>query len=268
MADSGRRRSPEPSPGRSTSATPAPETVTIELRGNDKAATKNGAGDNLPTVEGHLYADADGRYPADLNDWETQVMTTVADLDRWTERHSDELRAGQASLHADLLLHGSEPNRSDRRRAGLTIRYAAADVRLIEGYENWRNTSVHVLDGDPSGFWKDQPRPDGEHPELMAEFFGEFDGQPLDADDEQPSTPRPPQRWAARNGLIRPSSGDHPPVERTYRPRVAWASDSSGTFGVRSACRRPLASWYVSVSWVQQAPERPSQSCTAAHNAV
>lgn len=56
--------------------TATPEAVTIELRANEKAATKNGKGDDLPTFVGHLYADADGRYPADLNVWETQVITT------------------------------------------------------------------------------------------------------------------------------------------------------------------------------------------------
>lgn len=45
----------------------------------------------------------------------------------------------------------------------------------------WRKSAVHVLGGDPSGFWYDRDRPDGEHPALMATFFGEFDGQPLDA---------------------------------------------------------------------------------------
>lgn len=53
----------------------APEAVTIELRANEKGATKNGKGDDLPTFDGHLYADGDGRYPADLNDWETTVVT-------------------------------------------------------------------------------------------------------------------------------------------------------------------------------------------------
>jgi superfamily II DNA or RNA helicase len=56
--------------------TAAPEAVTIELRANEKAATKNGAGDDLPTFEGHLYAGVEGDYPADLNDWETKVITT------------------------------------------------------------------------------------------------------------------------------------------------------------------------------------------------
>ncbi len=56
--------------------TAAPEAVTIELRTNEKAATKNGKGDDLPTFAGHLYADAHGQYPADLNDWETKVVTS------------------------------------------------------------------------------------------------------------------------------------------------------------------------------------------------
>jgi type III restriction enzyme len=56
--------------------TAAPEAVTIELRANEKAATKDDAGNDLPTFERHLFADADGRYPANPNDWETQVITT------------------------------------------------------------------------------------------------------------------------------------------------------------------------------------------------
>jgi len=56
--------------------TSAPETVTVELRANEKTATEDAAGEDLPTFEGHLYADADGRYPAELNDWETEVVTT------------------------------------------------------------------------------------------------------------------------------------------------------------------------------------------------
>ena len=56
--------------------TAALEVVTIELRANEKTATKNGKGDDLPTFESHLYSDAEDRYPADLNDWETQVINT------------------------------------------------------------------------------------------------------------------------------------------------------------------------------------------------
>jgi non-haem Fe2+, alpha-ketoglutarate-dependent halogenase len=39
------------------------------------------------------------------------------------------LKAGQVSLHNDKLVHGSPANRSDRRRAGLTIRYSTTEVK-------------------------------------------------------------------------------------------------------------------------------------------
>ena len=97
-----------------------------------------------------------------------------------TPKFVNTLRAGQASLHSDLLLHGSAANTSDRRRAGLTLRYAAAAVRLIDGYDVWRKNAVHVRAGDPDGFWYNRRRPDGEAPQRMADFWGEFDGQPVD----------------------------------------------------------------------------------------
>ena len=71
----------------------------------------------------------------------------------------DVLRAGQVSLHSDLLLHGSEANHSDRRRCGLTLRYCAADVRAELG---WNEKGVHVRGSDPHGHWSDQPRPTAE----------------------------------------------------------------------------------------------------------
>lgn len=106
----------------------------------------------------------------------------VADPKAFPDRFLNVLKAGQISLHSDLLLHGSDANRSDRRRAGLTLRYTAAQVRLIEGYEDWRRNAVHCLKGDPSGFWFNRRRPPGEQPEKLAHVYGEFDGQPLDAD--------------------------------------------------------------------------------------
>ena len=39
------------------------------------------------------------------------------------------LKAGQVSLHHGLLVHGSNPNRSSRRRCGLTIRYVPPEVK-------------------------------------------------------------------------------------------------------------------------------------------
>lgn len=39
------------------------------------------------------------------------------------------LKAGQCSLHDDRAIHGSVANPSDRRRAGLTIRYSGTEVK-------------------------------------------------------------------------------------------------------------------------------------------
>ena len=56
--------------------TSASEVITVELRANEKAPTKNGHGEDLRTFEGHIYSDATGKFPAQLNEWEEEVATT------------------------------------------------------------------------------------------------------------------------------------------------------------------------------------------------
>ena len=68
----------------------------------------------------------------------------------------DSLKAGQFSIHSDLLLHGSKANESDRRRCGLTMRYAAAEVRAHFG---WHQKGVVVNGADRSGHWLNPARP-------------------------------------------------------------------------------------------------------------
>lgn len=68
-----------------------------------------------------------------------------------------ELKAGEVSMHSDLLLHGSEANESDRRRCGLTLRYCAADVRA--GLD-WNQKGLLVSGEDPDGHWSNPPRPE------------------------------------------------------------------------------------------------------------
>ena len=71
------------------------------------------------------------------------------------------LKAGDISIHSDLLLHGSEPNRSQRRRCGLAIRYATSDVRITS---EWKASSIHCRGADPGPSWPHHPRPDGDKP--------------------------------------------------------------------------------------------------------
>jgi non-heme Fe2+,alpha-ketoglutarate-dependent halogenase len=42
-----------------------------------------------------------------------------------------EMKAGQISLHDGLAVHGSRPNRSTRRRCGLTCRFAPPEIRVV-----------------------------------------------------------------------------------------------------------------------------------------
>jgi hypothetical protein len=56
--------------------TSAPEAITLELRANEKTATKDTKGDPLPTFGGHIYSDAAGNFPAKLNEWEAKVVNT------------------------------------------------------------------------------------------------------------------------------------------------------------------------------------------------
>ena len=70
-----------------------------------------------------------------------------------------EMRAGQISLHSDWILHGSEPNRPDRRRCGLAMRYLSADVRA---YLDWNTNSIWCRGTDAGGHWANHPRPPGE----------------------------------------------------------------------------------------------------------
>jgi hypothetical protein len=65
------------------------------------------------------------------------------------------LKAGEASVHSDLLLHGSEANASDRRRCGLTLRFTAGDVRA---YLGWDEKGV-VVAGEKPPHWGNRPRP-------------------------------------------------------------------------------------------------------------
>ncbi len=81
---------------------------------------------------------------------------TVEDPEQYGAVVYDELKAGQISLHSDLLLHGSEANNSDRRRCGLTLRYAACDVHAAM---NWNEKGVLVNGQDASGHWANRERP-------------------------------------------------------------------------------------------------------------
>ncbi|MDF1746123.1 MAG: phytanoyl-CoA dioxygenase family protein [Gimesia sp.] len=84
---------------------------------------------------------------------------TIDNAEQYGTPVDDNLKAGEFSIHSDLLLHGSEANQSDRRRCGLTLRYCAAEVRA--GMD-WNAKGVIVAGSDPSGHWLNPKRPEND----------------------------------------------------------------------------------------------------------
>ena len=96
-----------------------------------------------------------------VTDEENGVLNEhVHNPERFGTPVSVELRAGQLSLHTDMLLHGSLPNQSGRRRCGLTIRYMPPDVRHAGEVEEPR--AIIARGCDPSGYWRAVERPEAD----------------------------------------------------------------------------------------------------------
>lgn len=90
-------------------------------------------------------------------DQQSVLDRTIDDVRQYGTPVDFVLRAGQISLHSDLLLHGSEANNADRRRCGPTLRYCTADVRAAM---DWYKKGVVVRGVDTSGHWANPDRPE------------------------------------------------------------------------------------------------------------
>jgi non-haem Fe2+, alpha-ketoglutarate-dependent halogenase len=89
---------------------------------------------------------------------ESNVLNqTVPDAEKLGQPYDVQLKAGEISIHSDLLLHGSEANQSNKRRCGLTLRYTPSVVQAGLG---WNAKGVIVSGKDESGHWANPPRPE------------------------------------------------------------------------------------------------------------
>jgi non-heme Fe2+,alpha-ketoglutarate-dependent halogenase len=127
------------------------KTVTVWLAIDD-ADRENACMRFLPGSHLHGHLPYETSSPSEGN----VLDQKVANVERFGEPLDIELRAGEISIHSDLLLHGSEANASDRRRCGLTLRYCAADVRA--GLD-WNQKGVVVQGRDLEGHWSNPVRP-------------------------------------------------------------------------------------------------------------
>ncbi len=127
------------------------KTVTVWLAIDD-ADPENANMKFIPRSHLHGLIDYD-----QTNDADTVLDLAVRNPHSYGEGELDvALKAGQFSMHSDLLLHGSEANQSDRRRCGLTIRYAAADVTT---WYDWYKKGVVVRGENVGGHWLNPPSP-------------------------------------------------------------------------------------------------------------
>jgi hypothetical protein len=127
-------------------------TVTVWLAIDD-TDEENSAMRFLPGT--HDKGELQGQAAGDGNVLNKELIRTEA----MGEPVSNALTAGQFSLHADMLAHGSLPNRSDRRRFGLTIRYCPPEVTITD--EIWKQgiEAIIARGKDPTGNWKHHSRP-------------------------------------------------------------------------------------------------------------
>ena len=95
-------------------------------------------------------------YKLSEEDENNVLFQTVPTAEQYGEPIDVELKAGEISIHSDMLLHGSKANTSHRRRCGLTMRYCAAEVRALQG---WHLKGVLLAGDDPQQHWANPPRP-------------------------------------------------------------------------------------------------------------
>ncbi|MBI1311032.1 phytanoyl-CoA dioxygenase family protein [bacterium] len=119
----------------------------------DDATIQNGC---MRFISGsHLFGHMTYRPSAD--DEGNVLNQTIDNVEQYGTEVVNELKAGQVSLHSDLLLHGSEANDSDNRRCALTMRYCTPDV---QAGSNWHAKGIVVSGSDFSGKWANPARPD------------------------------------------------------------------------------------------------------------
>ncbi len=103
-----------------------------------------------------------GALPVAETDGEANVFHKgTANAEAMGTPFTNTLHAGQMSMHADMLVHGSQANTSDRRRCGLTLRYCPPSVQITD--PKWASGVEAILCRGDAGNWKTHPRPDNNY---------------------------------------------------------------------------------------------------------
>lgn len=89
------------------------------------------------------------------------LSQSVVNPERFGKLASLELEPGEMSIHSDKTVHGSEPNRSDKRRCGFAMRYCTPEMKPTD--PEFGLNAVLCRGVDPHGhFQLSTERPEGD----------------------------------------------------------------------------------------------------------
>ena len=95
-----------------------------------------------------------GPLPWKVTERENPVLNQeIIGLEKFSKPHLNILKAGDFSLHADMIAHGSLPNVSNRRRCGLTIRYCNPS-QTLPLHKMYAEKAILCRGSKPTGLWK------------------------------------------------------------------------------------------------------------------
>lgn len=112
----------------------------------DASDAENGCMRVIPGTHGGIREHGSSTRPGNLLSINQEVPVSAAEEQAAVDLS---LRAGEISLHHGMLIHGSNPNRSTRRRCGLTIRFVPPGVRQVAENSQkrwWRGILVRGRD--------------------------------------------------------------------------------------------------------------------------
>ncbi|OWJ67898.1 phytanoyl-CoA dioxygenase family protein [Inquilinus limosus] len=135
-----------------------------------ESTAENGAMRVIP--DSHLMEQVPHRDTFAANNLLSRGQEIAVDVDD-AKAQMLQLQPGEMSLHHVRLIHGSDPNPSDRRRIGFAIRYLPTYVRQIVGTHD---AATLVRGVDEFGNFEPEQRPDADLSEAALAFHAQVTG--------------------------------------------------------------------------------------------